>query len=500
MINLAFILGVIFLAILPWHAFLTTVLSHFLLGSNSDFLPKSYFFIAVWKEIFIVIFLLLFLYQWIKTKKFPLKIYQFDYFFLIFFLIAILSAIFLTKDVLVIIWGLKYDFSFLFLFYAIRGLPFSKRQQNKLLNIFLISGFSVIAWGLFLYYFLPPDFLLHLGYSSNISSYNAHKPLAAYQTITGEIPRFAATFSGPNQLGYFLTILATFFLPKTWYYFPQKSWKRWFLIGGFFLIIGALFLTFSRSAWLGFIVMILIFSLFHFKKFLKKIVIVIFSLSLLLATIFAYNPTFFQEKFFRTKSNSLHLYHTKTTFLQLFSHPFGVGLGKAGPATQKFPEKNVVYANKSDIDLILAREIDSKTRDHIWFYNDKDLKIRFKPLNFNELKNIPVLKKLPLSTQEKIFQLWENNHYETIAENWFIQIFQETGWGGGLFYCLFLFYLTQFFYNKISKDFFSESIFLSLISSFTIGLFLHVFADAATTLSLFFLLGISFSSSHHINH
>jgi len=421
-----------------------TWFSNIFLSSGNDFLPKASLLIASWKEALIFLLGIMFIWKWYKNKKFPVQFKKFDYYFLVFLGIAILSAIFITPSFIQALWGLKYDFSFLALFYLIRGFSFTEKQKNILLWTFFVSAFLVILWGSIVYNFLPKDFLLNFGYSDHVSSFNPEKPLPMYHIVgEGGTPRLASTFAGPNQFAFYLTVLISFLLSyisihffhevrenilhKVTYFFQNfknlEISKIIFFTILMLLAFYSLFFTYSRSVWLAVSVVSFVFILITFQRELRmKLVFagIIFKVLLLIfTTFFAYE--YIQDNVMRSNSSSKHFLRTKVAIEEVIQNPLGVGLGVAGPASIRFSE-------------------------------------------------------------------WDK---ENVSENWHIQMFQEFGWVGGIFYLLFLYNLFVYLYKKSKNDVFARGAFLALSGLVVAGVFLHSFEDSSTSLSLFLLMGLS---------
>ena len=513
--NLHFYLSAILLALLPFHALLTTLGGAFL-GSTSDFLPQSSLILSSWKEILIVILGFFFLSNWWKQKKFPITFYTFDWIFISFTIIAILSGL-ITQDLGQIIWGLKYDFSFWALFYIIRGLNFSDQQKQTLLNTFVISAGVVISWGLIQYFLLPKNFLLSLGYSEHVSSFNPDKPVAMYHLLGGtDIARMASTFSGPNQFGFYLVaVFAYVFTQLGKVFTPQTKLKNlWnkltsilsrkrssdflsskrFLLTFAFLTGTCLILTFSRSAWLAAFTLGIIFLLTSLPKQLcKKFFAGLLGLGII-ASLFI--GIFFQntvkQTLLRAESSGGHYERSKGAFLEVIEHPLGTGIGTAGPASVRDESLHTVKVHLEKIKNLEAQGLTLEARNHIWLYDHGEKEVMdFKPKNTTELKKIPSLQIIPEEIKSQIFTLWEQNYHERIAENWHLQMFQEFGWLGGFIWLALLFYLLKHLWSK-KENTFALTAFYGILGLSIAGLFLHSFEDSSTSLTLFLLAGLAF--------
>ncbi len=97
----------IYIALLPFHAFLVSSARHFLNLSNWEF-----FLVSTWKEIILIILFLRVFGNFLKTKKFPFRLYLVDKLIFVFFFLALLSVWVNKISPAQAIWGAKYDLEF----------------------------------------------------------------------------------------------------------------------------------------------------------------------------------------------------------------------------------------------------------------------------------------------------------------------------------------------------------------------------------------------------
>ena len=500
----------ILVILLPWHAFFVTALSKFFLNSDANYIPITSLLIASWKETLILILWVWFIAKWISEKKFPIKrIYLFDKIFVVFLAIALSSWIFFTDSFIQWLWWLRLDFIYFLLFYLIRWIDLEKGVSLKIFNKFCISAFFSLIFGLCLYSFsfnhVPTmvnfenenydslseekkeflksyynnkwelvvknqtleEFFSHheqidfrnenylnlltsLWYSENISSYNPQKPLAAFHFIEARwTARFAWTFSGPNQIWFFLIVLISFvfslFVQKTKVSLIHsliskihvthklnslKKWiiskidKKFFLFLLIVISLIALYFTYSRSSWIWFIASIWVFSLLTIPKHMRVKILFIWLISTFLLSIVVYNINwdFLNRTLIRKWSSTVHFEKSLNAAKQVYSNPLWLWLWMAGPVT-----------------------------------------IRFSP--------------------------WDK---QNIAENWFIQMFQEFWIHWGLVYISFLISLLIFLYKKKDQNFLIKWSLISLIWLLIAWMFLHSFEDMPTSLILFCFLWLWF--------
>ncbi len=183
-------------------------------------------------------------------------------------------------------------------------------------------------------YLLPKDFMTHFGYSLD----RGVKP-AFFIDEKPDLPRIMSTLRDPNSLGAYL-ILPITILAGAW----LKKPKLRMLFSGLLLLHAlALFLTFSRSAWVGAVLAVGIMFFWHFKERTKLIVkkywpLIVAGLVVLTAGVFMLRDQYVvqnvvfhsDENTRRTDSNNLHAQFAENGLKGIANEPFGHGPGTAG--------------------------------------------------------------------------------------------------------------------------------------------------------------------------
>jgi hypothetical protein len=199
----------------------------------------------------------------------------------------------------------------------------------------------VILFGLLQYFVLPYDFLRHFGYGE--------QTIFPYETINHNLDdiRVFSTLRGANPLGAYLVLVVSV-LAVAW----RKQLRSW--RGGLQVVaLLILFLSFSRSAWIGMALSLATIVWLSVKsERLKKIGLVIGVGGVILVALIGFSArdnTTVQNVLFhtnekstiRTSSNEGHASALKDGLKDMEHEPLGGGVGSAGPAS--------VYAHKTRI-------------------------------------------------------------------------------------------------------------------------------------------------------
>jgi hypothetical protein len=275
-----------------------------------------------------------------------------------------------------------------------------------------------------------------------------------------------STFSGPNQLGLWLllpwsiTLLAFCTSGSLLDRFIQKfrfsvGCKR-YLHDALLVIIGlALFFTFSRSAWIAAAVVILLMlhrtlTMQEFRKSLVRIggvCIAVFLLSALLAP----------QVILRATSSNDHLLRPIQAAHIMRGNPLGLGLGSAGPASNRVSDTCIFLEDGSDV---------------LWTLNHPSLCVF--------VGGTQVQPKAHCSCP-------------LLTENWYLQIGVELGILGFILYI----FLTILLLKKLAT---SETgpryaVFLIFAGVSTASLFLHAWEGSAVAYTVWLLVAVNLKVS-----
>jgi len=241
-----------------------------------------------------------------------------------------------------LIYGVKYELMpFIVLGIGIIVGAADKINYRKALKFFYYGGGLAILFGLIIQFIIGPENLVWFGYGSEWSTYTPGKALAFCHKIENtNICRFQATLAGPNQAAFYILVFLPFAFREAW---QEKSWikyLKWILVTA---SLFSLYLTYSRSAWLGLISMIGIWGMYKIpkevlaKSFNPKLLIFGgIGLIATIALILWQMGDLFQQIVLRVNSTSEHVSKWIEGFNAFKSHPWiGQGIASSGPAARR---------------------------------------------------------------------------------------------------------------------------------------------------------------------
>jgi len=201
-------------------------------------------------------------------------------------------------------------------------------------QIILIPLSLVLVFGFLQFFVLPVNFLAHFGYGKDT--------YVAYTTINQNTItiRVASFLRGPNPLGAYLAAIVSVIAGTV--YFTRKNWYSFLLLFGSLLV---LFLTFSRSGWIGaFVGMIVAIILRARSSKLRKAYLAVIAIATVLGlgivladrhSLAVQNALLHvnRNSTAQQTSNQGHLKDTLSGIKAVVMNPLGEGPGTAGPAS-----------------------------------------------------------------------------------------------------------------------------------------------------------------------
>ncbi|TSC80348.1 MAG: hypothetical protein G01um101425_2 [Candidatus Peregrinibacteria bacterium Gr01-1014_25] len=358
-------------------------------------------------------------------------------------------------------YGFKYDFIPLLAFLVLRRVPWSDRWQLSAVRCLLALGVLIAAYGI-VTMFLPMSFFTLLGYSDLHSLYLPDGPLAAFQQVGASgIRRIQSTFSGPNQLGLWLL------LPwgMVWAVSGQRSaHSARMLVVARFLLLAALFLTFSRAAWIGAVVIIVLSRLFPLPPFFplsprergnerERVGVKSIIVALVIGLAVALAVPASRVILLRSASTTDHLRRPMEALRVIADHPFGLGLGSAGPASNRVSDGCVFLPASGDASWAAGRD------DLCVFLGDVQVQPR------GRVCRCPLL-----------------------PENWYLQIGVELGVLGLALYLVLMGCVLVRLWRSVVSGQWSTDLFAIFLALSLAALVLHAFEDSAVAYTAWILV------------
>ncbi len=311
-------------ALMPFHAFLSVWLGH-LFGHETIW--------QSWKELLLLVLAALGL---ALLRREPERWHSWrnpiTYATVAFAVVGLAVSLFHHQSRTVTAFGVKTDMEFLLA--LLLGLLVSDTALvRRLGRVITISSGAVIAFGLLQIYLLPTAWLAHFGYNA--------ATIQPFLRVDPAIPaiRILSTLGGPNQLGSFLILPLCL---VGWRFITKpRWWQPLYLAAG--LIV--LWHTYSRSALLGAGVAAAVLLAVRVRRSwrlpLLLLAVLVAAVVLQAATVgLTHNKTLQYYVFHETvqstginASTDEHALATQYGVKVVKHHPFGLGLGSAGPAS-----------------------------------------------------------------------------------------------------------------------------------------------------------------------
>lgn len=435
----------IFLFLLPWHALMVTYLK-----CKLDIDPT---FLRFWKEIFVIVFILLALFQTLRKNHWSLApIYKGNYIlgvtttFIFVSMLYIFFPYFTLKPSSLL--GFKYDvFFFLAMIIGMYLVSLKKETSFLLKSIFSSTALILIIFIPWYLFFDIKTTTEIFGFSDKVSTFNAHECLSFSQNVEGH-HRFQATFWGPIRFSVFLVITYILFLGYTLWESWRKSIKIPLIAFATLFVLLWVFYSYSKTSYLGFFFALSLLSFLSWKyiyngKFSKKYLIAAGALF----SIPFFTIAFIKRDLFLHIGSMLNRLDNLAMSVEMFFYnPIGYGLGIAGPATQ------------------IGRSIESAG----WW---------------------------------QIATAGPANVSTFLPENWFVQILLEQGIFWLAIFVGLLGLIGYHLWDIVArkKDFYSIAVLTAYAALTFMALFTHSFEEAATSYMLFLFIWIHLAKNVKLN-
>jgi hypothetical protein len=321
----------IVLLLMPFHAFLTVWLSQ---------VDGHYTALRLWKEVLLLVsglgvLLLLVVDHKIRSHTLSRRLVQLCLLFIVVnFIWGIVAFEHHNVTAKALGYGWITDLRMpLFFLIAWAVSLRTKRLQQEWRWAILVPFAIVAIFALVQEFFLTPRFLEHFGYSkwtilpSQFVNNNHH------------FLRVQATLRGANPLGAYLLVPLTLLT-----LYMMRGKRHWRYVAMLVAGVGALYFSFSRAAWLGFIVILVILAALEHTAFVRRHIIwMIVAAALVISglVIGVSRSTKLQNVVLHTQQHSKikdtsdagHVSALRSGWHDLVHEPLGRGPGTAGPAS-----------------------------------------------------------------------------------------------------------------------------------------------------------------------
>ena len=311
--KLKFSLFLILLVLMPMH---TLIFSRIL---------RSIKILSIWRDLII-------LYLVLSKTRTGIKMSNLDISILIS-LICIVFYTIISGDLSSLNTTRLYVMPLLIYFYT-RNNPFTKKEFEKILLTCMITATIVSAWGLVQAFIMGPQIMFRLGYANAGGRFTS----TSFYINGWNNQRVIGTFSSPNACGAYLAIIILLITNCR----ASINNKRLYLACLFIIILG-LMGTFSRSAWIGCVLGLILFNGSKNKVSYRGIIFLFGGLLLAAIVAIAMSRTsVFQTMFAMvrnhigntvTQSDASFAFHIKQLYEPIrlvCTHPFGLGFGTNG--------------------------------------------------------------------------------------------------------------------------------------------------------------------------
>lgn len=309
---------------------------------SGNLFPSFALIIKSWKEILMFIAALVALYLIFKTKQFQIFSDKLIIALVVYALINIILLLYHFQGPAAASAGLVIDLRYLLFFGLIYvAMYFYPQTKPLFIKVATIGAAVVIGFAVLQAFVLPADFLKYIGYGPNT--------IAPYLTIdqNNAFIRVSSTLRGPNPLGAYalivMTTVVSLIIKKKAIFREKKAQLYAILL--FFGGLIALWASYSRSAWIGaFISLIILLAVAIRDKVLTKRLIGwgigLVAIIGLMASL-AGGGTFISNVILHenpnggsnVSSNEGHVSSLANGTSQLLTQPLGDGIGSTGSAS-----------------------------------------------------------------------------------------------------------------------------------------------------------------------
>ncbi len=328
----------ILILLLPYHTMATYVIG--------DAVPV----IRFWKEGIIGLLFILFLVKIVQDYKKTHSMYKPNVFelILITYMIVEFFYICISNNVYQAAYIGRIYFMPLLLVPVVRCMEFTESYFRKLLQLVMLNTALLSLWGLIQCQFLGDGFLMDLGYPTTTKWGPLRLNDEFYIARLGDFQRLVSTFAAPNTCGLYLAIVLLIIL----FMYKKLNINRAFVSVTIGLIVVALVVTFSRTAWIATCAGLLIYSFNMIKWTKKKMLCAAKAAGMILLAFIILDGIFLSfditMAFIHLVVSTIngndssvngHIDSLAASVENIIMHPLGMGMGENGPRALVFMEE-----------------------------------------------------------------------------------------------------------------------------------------------------------------
>lgn len=249
---------------------------------------------------------------------------------LLLYLALGVGYVFVAPELVVGVYGLRNAMEFFLLFFVGANLALTPKDLRRIFALVVCSAVLVSAWGIFQPLVLGDQFLKVLRYGED-------GVLGPSFYVAGFLfQRALSTFSSPNDLGAYLLMVQLIVLAVLQFEADEKVKKRlhWAVI----VMIPCFLYTVSRSAFIGFLVGTVVMAIALRSRRLVKFLVLFAAVALAIGWVTGVISHLVATVLLRDPSTIGHIESLLMSIRFVFEHPFGIGIGMAGPKSGRFVE------------------------------------------------------------------------------------------------------------------------------------------------------------------
>ena len=239
-----------------------------------------------------------------------------------------LLYVFFARNLAAGFYGLRNDFEYFIFFFLGANLTLGREEVRKIVDTLLLAALLISVWGIIQPLVFGPHLLVHLGYGENGA-------LGPSFYIGGFLfQRAVGTFSSPNDLAAFLMMVLLLGLAVNLMEADPRLRRR--RATALFVMMLCFLYTVSRSAYLGFFVGAILLAICMKNRRILRYLALFTVVALALGIASGAIEHVVDTLTLKDPSTRGHIHSMLMSLHFIAAHPFGIGIGMAGPKSGRF--------------------------------------------------------------------------------------------------------------------------------------------------------------------